>query len=161
MAGGIMKPDQSPALMVFGDIKFTQVSANSPVQIAMNVTMFPAQEPLANAMRGLHIHQFGISDMNHEPSVMCDSTGPHFNPTGSPHGQHAGDLGNVQPAGGRLFLQIQSSAISLVGPNSIVGRSVVLHERIDDNGRGGNEASLKNGNAGKRIACGTIGLMKA
>ena len=36
-------------------------------------------------------------------------------------------------------------------------RSFVIHEGIDDLGRGDNEESLKTGNAGGRMGCGIIG----
>ena len=48
--------------------------------------------------------------------------------------------------------------VQLFGANSVVGRSCVLHKGTDDLGLGGNEESLKTGNAGGRIACGVIGL---
>lgn len=48
--------------------------------------------------------------------------------------------------------------ISLTGPQSIVGRSVVVHKNEDDFGRGGNAESLSSGNAGQRLACGVVGL---
>ena len=46
----------------------------------------------------------------------------------------------------------------LQGSQSIVGRAVVLHAGRDDLGRGGDEGSLKTGNAGPRIACCTLML---
>jgi Cu-Zn family superoxide dismutase len=36
----------------------------------------------------------------------------------------------------------------------------VIHEDEDDLGKGGDEESLKTGNAGKRIACSIIGLVE-
>ena len=35
---------------------------------------------------------------------------------------------------------------------------IIVHADRDDVGKGGDEESLKTGNAGKRVACGVIGL---
>ena len=42
----------------------------------------------------------------------------------------------------------------------IIGRSVVIHDGVDDLGLGGNPESLKTGNAGGRLACALIGHSK-
>jgi superoxide dismutase, Cu-Zn family len=91
--------------------------------------------------------------------------GPHFNPKNATHGgpqsavRHAGDLGNVPTdARGNAKGIIEDSHIKLIGPESVIGRMVVVHAGEDDLGQGGNEESLKTGNAGGRAACGVIGV---
>jgi superoxide dismutase, Cu-Zn family len=44
--------------------------------------------------------------------------------------------------------------ITLSGPNSIIGRAVVVHKETDD------LKSQPAGNSGPRVACGVIGLPK-
>lgn len=63
----------------------------------------------------------------------CVSAGSHFNPAGKEHGgpadanRHAGDLGNiVADASGKAAINITDSHIPLGGPNTIIGRSVVV-----------------------------------
>lgn len=48
--------------------------------------------------------------------------------------------------------------ISLSGSRNIAGRGVVVHEDIDDLGKGTHADSKKTGNAGGRFACGIVGL---
>jgi len=107
---------------------------------------------------GFHVHEFG-------DVTVCTKAGAHFNPTGDTHGaphdkaRHVGDLGNVQADdNGKVVKEFTDDLISLSGSHGILGRAVVLHEKEDDLGRGGNSDSLKTGNAGGRIACGTIGV---
>jgi Cu-Zn family superoxide dismutase len=66
----------------------------------------------------------------------------------------------MTPVAGRILSTFESRQLQLSGPNSIIGRAIAIHENVDDEGKGGNPASLKAGNSGKKIACGTIGLMK-
>ena len=47
--------------------------------------------------------------------------------------------------------------VTLYGPNSVFGRTLVIHDGIDDLGLGGNKESLITGNAGGRLACAVIG----
>lgn len=70
-----------------------------------------------------------------------------------------GDLGNVVADDqGVVRDTFSDHLISLMGPNSIVGRAVVTHAGADDLGMGGDLESTKTGNAGGRVACGVIGL---
>jgi Cu-Zn family superoxide dismutase len=89
----------------------------------------------------------------------------HFNPYGKSHGcpgvkeRHVGDLGNLQTdVHGSAKYRINDDFIKLRGSKAnIIGRGLIIHADPDDCGLGGDEASLKNGNAGKRIACAIIG----
>lgn len=139
---------------VSGVVRFEQASESEPTTVSWEIT---GNDP--NALRGFHIHQFGDNTNG------CTSAGPHFNPFGKTHGapdvedRHVGDLGNVTTdASGVAKGSKKDSYIKLLGENSIVGRTVVVHAGVDDLGKGGNEESVKTGNAGGRNACGVIGL---
>ncbi len=90
---------------------------------------------------------------------------PTVNPHGKQHGaptdtdRHVGDLGNFETdAQGNSKGNVQDSQIKLIGPESVLGRTVVVHAGTDDLGKGGHEQSKTTGNAGGRPACGVIGL---
>jgi len=112
---------------------------------------------LTEGLHGFHIHEFG------DLSDGCDSAGGHYNPHGVDHGDvdngHIGDLGNIEAnSKGVAEFKIKSKTIQLQGATSIVGRAVVVHQDEDDLGKGGDEESLKTGNAGDRAGCGVIKL---
>ncbi|KAI5297172.1 hypothetical protein KEM56_005030 [Ascosphaera pollenicola] len=139
---------------VKGAVTFEQPDANSPTTISWNIT---GNDP--NAERGFHIHQFGDNTNG------CTSAGPHFNPFAKTHGaptdevRHVGDLGNIKTdAQGNAVGTTTDKLVQLIGPESVLGRTVVVHAGTDDLGQGGNEESKKTGNAGPRPACGVIGL---
>jgi Cu-Zn family superoxide dismutase len=139
---------------VTGTLVFEQESESSPTTITYEIS---GQDP--NAKRGMHIHTFGDNTNG------CTSAGPHFNPHSKNHGapedeeRHVGDLGNIETdAQGNSRGTIQDKLIKLIGPESVVGRTVVVHAGTDDLGKGGHEESLKTGNAGPRPACGVIGV---
>ena len=70
--------------------------------------------------------------------------------------------GNIVGGSGNVAkFNFKDPLIKLTGSRSIIGRSVVVHEKEDDLGRGNAADSKKTGNAGGRIACGVIGFKKS
>lgn len=130
---------------VTGLVLFRQRAPGAKLEAFFDLEGFPA-EPNSSS-RAIHVHQFG------DLSQGCDSTGPHYNPLAVPHPRHPGDFGNFAVRDGRLWKYRAGLAASLAGPHSILGRAVVVHAGEDDLGRGGNQASVENGNAGRRLAC--------
>ncbi|XP_058082034.1 superoxide dismutase [Cu-Zn] 1-like isoform X3 [Magnolia sinica] len=133
---------------VCGTVNFTQ-EGNGPTTVTGTLS------GLQPGLHGFHVHALG------DTTNGCLSTGAHFNPVGKEHGapedenRHAGDLGNVTAGeDGTATFTIVDSQIPLTGPNSIIGRAVVVHADPDDLGKGGHELSKSTGNAGGRVACG-------
>jgi superoxide dismutase, Cu-Zn family len=112
---------------------------------------------LAPGKHGFHIHEFGDCS-----SADYTSAGPHFMLPGEMHGapgdnmSHNGDMGNLMAdTSGKAHLEWIDPNISFSGPNSILGRSVIVHKKEDD------LKTQPTGNSGARIACGTIGIAKS
>ncbi|KAL9012888.1 MAG: hypothetical protein Q9173_002378 [Seirophora scorigena] len=139
---------------VKGTVTFEQDSDSSPTTISYDIQ---GNDP--SAKRGMHIHQFGDNTNG------CTSAGPHFNPHSKEHGapsddvRHVGDLGNFETDGqGNSKGSVSDKLIKLIGPESVLGRTIVVHAGTDDLGKGGHEQSKTTGNAGGRPACGVIGI---
>ncbi|KRZ13074.1 Superoxide dismutase [Cu-Zn], partial [Trichinella zimbabwensis] len=114
---------------------------------------------LTPGKHGFHVHEWGDNSMG------CISAGAHYNPFGKTHGgptdtvRHVGDLGNiVAGSDGVAKIDIVDDQIKLTGAYSIIGRTMVVHIQEDDLGKGGDDESLKTGNAGARVGCGVIGI---
>lgn len=125
-------------------------------QTLEGVSIVADVEGLTIGKHGFHIHEFGdCSELDGK------SAGGHFNPEGKNHGapdaleRHVGDLGNLSAdETGKAHYESVNNYLSLSGPNSIIGRAIIVHEGEDD------LTSQPTGNAGGRVACGVIGISK-
>ncbi|XP_068582712.1 extracellular superoxide dismutase [Cu-Zn]-like [Cebidichthys violaceus] len=140
-------PDGLPK--VYGQVLLKQDFPLGKLNVLLRFNGFPTEgdpEP-----RAVHIHQYG------DLSRGCDSTGGHYNPHGVHHPKHPGDFGNFETQEGKINTMIESEA-TLFRELSVIGRAVVVHEKMDDLGQGGDAGSLLHGNAGRRLGCCIIGI---
>lgn len=107
-----------------------------------------------NSTHGFHIHQYGDCS-----ALDGTSAGGHFNPFDTQHGgpdsdeRHVGDLGNISvDENGFAELDEVDPMLSLNGPDSIIGRGIIVHAGEDD------LESQPTGAAGARLSCGVIGI---
>jgi len=107
-----------------------------------------------NAQHGFHVHDKGDCSA---PDAM--SAAGHFNPGGTPHGEHghsphhAGDLvALMSDANGVAKFSYESDAISVGSgaANDVVGRGLIVHRDPDD------FKTQPTGNSGARVACAVI-----
>lgn len=107
---------------------------------------------LTPGKHGFHIHEKG--DCSAPDGT---SAGGHFNPRSMQHSghespeRHTGDMGNLTAdESGKAHLEITDTMMSFDGEESIIGKSIIVHEKEDD------LKTQPTGDAGGRVACGVI-----
>jgi Cu-Zn family superoxide dismutase len=157
--GGAKAASQGPAKAT---VKLTATANNTPrgevtfTTEAGGVHVVGSFSGLVYGEHGFHIHEKGDCS-----APDGSSAGGHFNPGAKPHAardaamRHAGDLGNLKADPyGLARVDFVDTMISLSGPDSIVGKAVIIHEKADD------FTTQPTGNAGARQACGVIEAAK-
>lgn len=117
------------------------------ILVVSNVRGLPVSEdPCAHGIFAMHIHENGVCQADSENAF--STAGGHYNPDGCPHPEHAGDLPPLfATARGKAFGAVLTDRFGLA---EIIGKSVIIHRNPDD------FMTQPTGNAGERIACGTI-----
>ncbi|VDM51279.1 unnamed protein product [Toxocara canis] len=120
--------NNSAPFMLLGMVDFRQDSLNLIVNGSVS--------GLAAGPHGFHVHTVG--DIGNG----CGAAAGHYNPFRRNHGapalmfptiRHVGDLGNIQAAtNGVATISGTFRGVGLVGPFSIIGRTLIVHERRDD-----------------------------
>ena len=125
-------------------------------------------EMIKPGLHALKIHEFGDLEYG------CESTGDVYNPFGAYRGHSHEDIhdrrvGDIEQLQARFDTNAEYKnrdlLVNLSGPNSVIGRSMVLYEREDDHDQTEHpmtkdrEGRFREGE-GARIACCVIGLAK-
>lgn len=92
-----------------------------------------------------HIHEGGSCATGGD--VAFQSAGGHYNPTGQPHPDHAGDLPVLLASNGFAWSLFYTGRFT---PEEVIGKTAIIHQLPDD------YRSQPAGNSGARIACGII-----
>jgi Cu-Zn family superoxide dismutase len=133
-----------------GTLTFTQ--ANGGVRVEGQV------QGLSAGDHGMHIHEGGVCETG--MGAAFTSAGAHYDPMATAsHGgpdtpveqRHYGDLGNIQAgADGIANVGETFDFLSLSGPQSIIGHTIMIHASADD------LQSQPAGNSGAKVVCGVI-----
>jgi superoxide dismutase, Cu-Zn family len=131
-----------------------------------NVTVQVRARRLPPGFHGFHVHAVGVCD----PATGFTSAGGHFNPTGAPHDDHAGDLPVLLVnTDGTAQATVVTDRFSIAELLDADGSAIVVHAAADNyaniparyhshdaNVFGPDPTTLSAGDSGDRIACGRI-----
>lgn len=129
---------------ITGMVRFYSVGAG--VLVNAEVYGLPAgTNPCSSDIFGFHIHEgHSCSGTAEDPYA---NAGSHFNPALCPHPAHEGDLPPLFGNNGTAWMMYSTDRFSI---SEIIGKTVIIHRGVDD------FSSQPAGNAGAKIACGTI-----
>lgn len=105
--------------------------------------------PKGNEVFGFHIHE-GTQCTGNSEDAFSDAKS-HYNPDKMPHPEHSGDLPPLFSNNGYACMTVLTNRFKVC---EIIGRVIIIHSSSDD------FKSQPGGNAGEKIACGVIKMLK-
>ena len=156
------EPEAPPSVRAEAELKAVNGSSTLGTvtfeQLGSKVSVIGHFTGLTPGLHGFYVHQNGDCG-----GKLASNAGAHFNPGKLRHGpigasvRHVGDFGNltVDKDGNATFEMTTDSLTLPPGPDSVVGRAIVIHARKDDG------KTQPSGSAGPAVACGVIGTSSA
>ena len=120
------------------------VTSFGGVLVEVEVYGLPDKKGYSN-FYALHIHEYGDCRGN------FIHTGEHYNPGEVKHPNHAGDMPPLISKNGYAWASFFDGRFSVT---DLIGRSIVIHGGADD------FTTQPSGNAGEKIACGVIRIVR-
>lgn len=130
-----------------GTVRFYQTRYGAVV--ASEITGLSKGGECENPVFAFHIHE-GRNCSGNEEDPFADAL-THYNPGGCEHPYHAGDM---PPMFGNNGYALSAFLTDRFSVREVIGRTVIIHSGVDD------FTSQPAGNAGEKIACGTIEMCR-
>lgn len=118
-----------------GIVRFSQNCGG--VLVTAEVTGLPH-----DGFYAFHIHEGESCDGENFPD-----SGSHYNPTGTVHPNHAGDLPPLLAHRGKAKMSVLTGRFRV---DEIIGKTVIIHSNPDD------FLTQPSGNPGQKLACGIV-----
>lgn len=135
--------------------EFDEDEADGKVFVVARVMDMP------EGFHGFHVHAVGSCEDNGDGPFTA--AGGHFNPTDSPHDDHAGDLpALLVAADGMGYLVTATDRFTVDDLFDEDGTALIVHGNADNHANiperhgGPDEETLKAGDSGPRLACGIV-----
>ena len=137
-----------------GSVRFERRGKSRALRVAVSARR------LAPGLHGFHVHTVGKCE---GPGFM--SAGPHLNPAGTAHPDHAGDMPPLlATSGGKAEARFTTDRFSLAGLRDADGSAVMVHALADNHANipkdrydpDADAMTLATGDSGARIACGPV-----
>ncbi|MFD2706428.1 superoxide dismutase family protein [Salibacterium lacus] len=126
------------------------------------------EKGVPEGFHGFHIHETGLCEANAEDGPFT-TAGGHFNPGGTSHGSHVGDMPSLYGmTNGSAYL---AGALDRITPEQLVNENlaVILHDgpnnfanipdryiQAETGEPGPDKQTLMTGDSGSRISCGVV-----